>query len=177
MEGRSLGYTGSSGDQGFVFKSLGEGMDEAERRATFGAVPQPGWGDHKPAPKLEAYLTLTRNTDPEIAQGAYEFMKFATSTEKTAEWSMETGYIPVQNNVTDYKPYADFVKKQPQALVPIEQANKYGVSPFIDPTGGKIYDALDIAKDKVEIEGISAQEALDEAAKIAQEELDKVKKK
>ena len=175
VEGRTLGFTGSSGDQGFVFKSLGEGMDEKERLETFGALPQPGWGNHQPAPKLETYLlTLTRNIDPEVAQGAYDFMKFATSTEKTAEWSMKTGYIPVRNNVTDYKPYADFVKKQPQALVPLEQANKYGVMPFIDPTGGKIYDALDIAKDKVEIEGIPAKEALDEAAQTAQKELDKV---
>lgn len=175
VEGRTLGFTGSSGDQGFVFKSLGEGMDEKERLETFGALPQPGWGNHQPAPKLETYLlTLTRNISPEVAQGAYDFMKFATSTKKTAEWSMKTGYIPVRNNVTDYKPYADFVKKQPQALVPLEQANKYGVMPFIDPTGGKIYDALDIAKDKVEIEGIPAKEALDEAAQTAQKELDKV---
>lgn len=175
VEGRTLGLTGSSGDQGFVFKSLGEGMDEKERLETFGAVPQPGWGDHKPAPKLETYLlTLTRNIDPEVAKGAFDFMKFATSTENTAKWSMTTGYIPVRNNVTDYKPYADFVKKQPQALVPLEQANKYGVMPFIDPTGGKILDALDVAKDKVEIEGISAKEALNEAATVAQQELDKV---
>lgn len=178
VEGRTLGYTGSSGDQGFVFKSLGKGMTEQERLDTFGAVPQPGWGDHKPAPKLESYLfTLTRNVDPEVAKGAYDFMKFATSTEKTAEWSMATGYIPVRNNVTDYAPYAEFVKKQPQALVPSEQANKYGVAPFVDPTGGKINDALNVAKDKVEIEGIPAKQALDEAAKVAQEELDKVLKK
>ncbi|MGG0240257.1 ABC transporter substrate-binding protein [Bacillus rhizoplanae] len=178
VEGKTLGYTGSSGDQGFVFKSLGKGMTEQERLDTFGAVPQPGWGDHKPAPKLESYLfTLTRNIDPEVAKGAYDFMKFATSTEKTAEWSMATGYIPVRNHVTDYAPYAEFVKKQPQALVPLEQANKYGVEPFVDPTGGKINDALNVAKDKVEIEGIPAKQALDEAAKVAQEELDKVVKK
>ncbi|WP_369901087.1 extracellular solute-binding protein [Bacillus manliponensis] len=178
VEGKTLGFTGSSGDQGFVFKSLGKGMSEEERLNTFGALAQPGWGDHKPAPKLETYLfTLTRNVDPEVAKGAYDFMKFATSTEKTAEWSMATGYIPVRSNVTDYGPYAEFVKKQPQALVPLEQANQYGVAPFADPTGGKIYDALDIAKDKVEIEGISAKKALDEAAKIAQEELDRVLEK
>ncbi|MCP1122333.1 ABC transporter substrate-binding protein [Bacillus sp. 3103sda1] len=178
VEGKTLGYTGSSGDQGFVFKSLGKGMTEQERLDTFGAVPQPGWGDHKPAPKLESYLfTLTRNVDPEVAKGAYDFMKFATSTEKTAEWSMATGYIPVRNHVTDYAPYAEFVKKQPQALVPLEQANKYGVAPFVDPTGGKINDALNVAKDKVEIEGIPAKQALDEAAKVAQEELDKALKK
>ncbi|MFJ1102837.1 extracellular solute-binding protein [Bacillus sp. RA(2023)] len=178
VEGRTLGFTGSSGDQGFVFKSLGKGMTEEERLSTFDALPQPAWGNHKPAPKLETYLfTLTRNTDPEVAKGAYAFMKFATSTEKTAEWSMATGYIPVRNNVTEYGPYAEFVKKQPQALVPLEQANNNGVGPFVDPTGGKINDALNVAKDKVEIEGVSAKKALDEAAKVAQEELDKVLKK
>lgn len=178
VEGRTLGFTGSSGDQGFVFKSLGKGMTGEERLNTFEALPQPVWGNNKPAPKLETYLfTLTRNIDPEVAKGAYDFMKFATSTEKTAEWSMATGYIPVRNNVTDYGPYAEFVKKQPQALIPVEQANNNGVGPFVDPTGGKINDALNVAKDKVEIEGVPAKKALDEAAKVAQEELDKVLKK
>ncbi|OQD28344.1 hypothetical protein B1K97_04529 [Bacillus toyonensis] len=51
------------------------------------------------------------------------------------------------------------------------------MGPFVDPTGGKINDALNVAKDKVEIEGVPAKKALDEAAKVAQEELDKVLKK
>ena len=38
----------------------------------------------------------------------------------------------------------------------------------------KLTDALSIAADKVEIEGISAKEALDEAQKTAQEALDNV---
>ena len=177
VEGRTFGFTGSSGDQGFVYETMGEGISEEERLEIFEAAPQPGWGHHQPAPKLESYfLTLTRNINPEVAKGAIEFMKFTTSIEKTAEWSMATGYIPVQKNVLDYEPFAEFVKKRPQALVPIEQANTYGVMPFIDPTGGKIYDALDVAKDKVEIEGISAKEALDEAADIAQQALDSIKK-
>ena len=45
-----------------------------------------------------------------------------------------------------------------------------------DPTGGKVMDALSIAADKVEIEGISAKEALDEAQKTAQKALDSVNK-
>ena len=44
------------------------------------------------------------------------------------------------------------------------------------PTGGKVMDALRIAADKVEIEGISAKEALDEAQKTAQKALDSVNK-
>ena len=45
---------------------------------------------------------------------------------------------------------------------------------FADNKDGEIYDALKIAADKVELEGVSAQEALDEAAKTAQAALDKV---
>ena len=41
-----------------------------------------------------------------------------------------------------------------------------------DPTNGAIMDALKIAADKVEIDGISAKEALDEAQKTAQSALD-----
>ena len=41
-----------------------------------------------------------------------------------------------------------------------------------DPTNGAVKDALKIAADKVEIEGISAQEALDEAQAAAQAALD-----
>ena len=48
----------------------------------------------------------------------------------------------------DNEKYAEFVKKQPQALIPVEQANNNGVGPFVDPTGGQINDALNVAKDK-----------------------------
>ena len=44
----------------------------------------------------------------------------------------------------------------------------------VDPTGGKIFDALAIAADKVEIENIPARDALDEAARTAQAALDAV---
>ena len=44
---------------------------------------------------------------------------------------------------------------------------------MLDPTGNEIYAALDDACDLVEIELVDAQEALDEAAEIAQKALDK----
>ena len=48
----------------------------------------------------------------------------------------------------------------------------HGTSALIDPTGGKILDALKIAADQVELENVPAQEALDEAQATAQEALD-----
>ena len=47
-----------------------------------------------------------------------------------------------------------------------------GTSALIDPTGGKILDALKIAADQVELENVPAQEALDAAQATAQEALD-----
>lgn len=47
----------------------------------------------------------------------------------------------------------------------------------VDPTGGKIFDALAIAADKVEIENVPAADALNEAARTAQAALDEVMKK
>jgi multiple sugar transport system substrate-binding protein len=44
---------------------------------------------------------------------------------------------------------------------------------FIDPTDGKIDDALAKAADKVEIEGVPANQALNEAQKEAQAALDR----
>jgi multiple sugar transport system substrate-binding protein len=43
---------------------------------------------------------------------------------------------------------------------------------FIDPTGGKIWDALEKAADLVEIEGVPAAEALAQAQEEAQAALD-----
>ena len=63
------------------------------------------------------------------------------------------------------------LEENPQALVPIEQA-EIGRKQFFDFTGGKISDALGDAGDLVEIENIPAREALDEAAAIAQQGLD-----
>ena len=60
--------------------------------------------------------------------------------------------------------------------VPTAQA-AHASKAFIDPTGGKISDALKKAADKVELENVPAKEALDEAQKAAQEELDKVNNK
>ena len=95
--------------------------------------------------------------------------------ENQAKWSMETGYVAVRKSTQDVKEFKDYTKKNPQALVPLQQASHGSVLPT-DPTGGKIYDALKVAADKVEIEGVSAKDALDEAQKTAEEAMSSVSK-
>jgi multiple sugar transport system substrate-binding protein len=162
LQDKAGGYTGSSGDQADLDFSI------------VAALEQPGWGSNPSMPAADT-LQLTapkrNDADPEAVKGVYEFMKFFTSPENQAKWSMATGYIAVRKSTTEVDAFKAYTDENPQALVPMSQAMHGSVLP-IDPTGGKVYDALNVAADKVEIEGISAKEALDEAQKTAQAALD-----
>ena len=162
MQGRAAGYLGSSGDQGDLdFNKLV-------------AAPQPGFNGKKASPVAEA-LTIAEPaiTPKDQQEAAYKWMKYFTSSEQTADWSIKTGYISVRTSATEVTAYKDYAKTHPQILVPITQA-KTASLPFIDPTGGKITDALAKAADKVEIQNIPANVALKDAAKEAQTALDAV---
>ncbi|QDP41438.1 ABC transporter substrate-binding protein [Radiobacillus deserti] len=162
MQGKAFGYTGSSGDQGDLDFSI------------VSAAPQPGWEGHDAAPAAGALLgAIPSSASDEQKAAAFEFLSFFTSAEKTADWSMSTGYIAVRKSAKDVEEFKAYAEENPQILVPLEQAQS-ATPPFVDPTGGKILDALSIAADKVEIEGVSAEKALQEAKKTAQSALDAV---
>ncbi|WP_456279549.1 ABC transporter substrate-binding protein [Bacillus sp. AK128] len=164
MKGKAAGYTGSSGDQGDLDFSL------------VAAHPQPGWEGKPAAPHAGAQVAVVPAVaDKAQQEAAFKFLTFFTSAEKTAEWSINTGYIPVRISAQDVPAYKEFAAENPQIAVPLQQAQQ-ATPPFIDPTGGKIFDALSKAADRVEIEGISAEEALKAAKEEAQRELDKVSK-
>lgn len=91
--------------------------------------------------------------------------------ENTASWSMNTGYIAVRESAQNDPAFADFAKENPQITVPLSQAT-HASRPFVDPTGGKISDALATAADKVQISNLPAAEALAEAQAEAQAALD-----
>lgn len=163
LQNKAGGYTGSSGDQADLDFSL------------VAAMEQPGFNDNPSAPTAGALqLAMLESSSDEEKQGAYEFMKYFTSPENQAKWSMGTGYIAVRQSTLEVAEFKAYAEENPQALVPISQAS-HATASLSDPTGGKIFDALSIAADKVELENISAQEALDEAQKTAQEALDSIK--
>ena len=165
VKGKAAGYTGSSGDQGDLdFTKLG-------------AMEQPAFKEGKESkPVAEGrYFSVPSGISEEQAKGAYEFIKYFTSPEVSAKWSIASGYISVNKLSADTDIFKDHISKNPQAKFPTSQASH--ASPvFTDPTDGKIYDALKVAADKVEIENVPAKEALDEAQKTAQKALDSVNK-
>ncbi len=160
LQNKAGGYTGSSGDQADLDFSI------------VGAMEQPGFNDNASAPTADAlqFVMLDSSSDEE-KEGVYEFMKYFTTPENQAKWSMATGYVAVRNSTQEVEEFKTYAEENPQALVPLQQAS-HGTPAISDPTGGKILDALKIAADQVELENIPAQEALDQAQETAQQALD-----
>jgi multiple sugar transport system substrate-binding protein len=164
MLDRAVGYTGSAGDQGDLDFSY----------IVAHTQPEKGLNGKGGAAVVEAtQLTVLAGASPEAKQGAFEFAKYLTNTEHTANWSLKTGYIAVRLSAQEDPAYAAYAAENPQITIPLKQAAEIGAAYILDPTGNEIYDALDTACDLVEIELVDAQEALDEAAKTAQKALDK----
>ncbi len=162
MQGRAAGYTGSAGDQGDLDFSR------------IAAHIQPGMGGNPGAAVVEAtQLVILAGAPAEAKQGAFDFVTFLTNAKNTARWSMSTGYIAVRNSAQEDPDFKAYAEENPQVLVPLKQASEIGIPTILDPTGNAIFDALRIATDLVEVEGVPAQDALDEAWEIAQEALDK----
>lgn len=162
LQGKAAGYTGSSGDQGDLDFSL------------VAAHEQPGWNGNPCKPSASAlFLAIPAAAKAEQKQGAFEWMRFYTNPENTGNWSMNTGYIPVRLSSQEAPAYKEYLEKNPQAGIPLSQAS-HATPVFLDPTGGKITDAIAKACDKVEIENTPAEKALKEAKEEAQKALDAV---
>ena len=161
IAGKAGGYTGSSGDQADLDFSI------------VAAMEQPAWSDSTTsAPTADALdLSILAGSSDEEKQGAFEFIKYFTNADNQVKWTMSTGYVAVNQKINDNADYQAYVAENPQAAVPFAQASHGTVFPY-DPTNGAITDALKIAADKVEIDGIDAQTALDEAQATAQAALD-----
>ncbi|GAA0182270.1 extracellular solute-binding protein [Clostridium sediminicola] len=176
--GKSLGYTGSPGDYVIALEAVKKAIDEGHKN-DFAVTHQPGWNDNDPAPyfySLMYFIPKCKNLSEDQKKGAAEFVTFATNTDNTSKFSIATGYVAVRNSVLDLPEYQEYLTTNPDADAALKQIDKYAVPEFIDPTGGAIIDALKEAIDKVEIENISAKEALDKAAEKAQRDLDKLNK-
>ncbi len=176
--GSALGYTGSPGDYAIALDAVKKAIDEGYKNE-FAVAVQPGWKDNTPAPyfsSLMYFIPKCDNVTEEMKKGAAEFVSFATNTKNTASFSIATGYVAVRKSVLDLSDYKTYLESNPDADVALKQIDQYAVPEFVDPTGGAIYSAINEANDKIELENVSAKEALDEAAKKAQAELDKVNK-
>ncbi|MCR5795162.1 MAG: extracellular solute-binding protein [Solobacterium sp.] len=160
IEGKAGGYTGSPADAPDLDFSIVQPME------------QPGWNGNVSMPWAQALmLSILEGSSDAEKQGAYDFMNYLTNPENHAAFLEVSGYAAVNKKVSEVESYKKYMEENPVAAVLLKQSEHAAVYP-VDPTGGAILDALNIAASKIEVDGVSAQEALDEAQKNAQTALD-----
>ena len=161
LSGTAGGYTGSSGDQADVDFDV------------VGMMEQPAWKEGRSAaPEAMALLlNVMSASSPDAREGACALIRYLIDVEAQVKWTTRTGYIAVNQRVLDDQSYQDYVRRNPYARIPLSQSVHASVFP-VDPTGGVVRDALKLAANRVEIEGLSARDALNEAQRTAQRALD-----
>lgn len=164
MQGRAAGYIGSSGDQGDLDFNI------------IGSYILPIWDGKISNPRAVVNvqsLCIPENISEEEKKAAFKWINYITSPQVNLKWSLRTGYLPVRKSSMDMDDFYENILENPHYLVPIKQI-KLGTKIFIDPTDGKIYEALDEAAKKLQIQNIPANIVLKEAKERAQKELDQL---
>lgn len=129
-----------------------------------------------------AALWLIDSGSDEINQAAWEFMQFMSETDQQITWHTGTGYFPVRSALQEDESLQEFWQDNPNFLTAIQQLADTRTtledgSPNYAVLGGRAGPAPAIrqyivdAYSRVLDDGISPQEALNEAAERANQEL------
>ncbi len=86
----------------------------------FGTAFLPG-NKRMAAPTGGGNFYISSGISEERAQAAWEFIKFATDTERAAQWSLDTGYVATRESCFETDLIKDYYAELPQAKVAYEQ--------------------------------------------------------
>jgi sn-glycerol 3-phosphate transport system substrate-binding protein len=130
-----------------------------------------------------AALWLIDSGDPEVNAAAWEFMKFMAAPEQQVTWHTGSGYFPVRVDLADNAELNAFWDENPNFVTAIDQLATTNTtmddgSPNYAVLGGRagpfpaIRQIIVETYSRVLDDGLTPQEALDEAAERANEELE-----
>lgn len=105
----------ASGSIGFIIDSCSIYQDisaaaEGSFTVGFAAMPFVNSGDKGGNSVGGGSLWIMDNADDARAQGAWEFIKFATLPEQQANWAIGTGYMPIRSSASDLDSYKNYVE-------------------------------------------------------------------
>lgn len=110
-----------AGDVAMIYHTTGN-MANINTNATFdfGTAFLPG---HKRvgAPTGGGNFYISAGLSEERQQAAWKFIKFCTSTEKAAQWSLDTGYVATRQSCFKTDLIKNYYKDVPQAAIAYEQ--------------------------------------------------------
>lgn len=116
------------------------------------------------------FAIINRDSEQEIA-ASWEFVKYMTSPEVTAKWSITSGYFAMRYSAYELPEMKAFFAKNPQ-FSRTEDFLPMLVKPYLTTRQPEVAEAFNIALDDALINNQNAKAALDSAQEIAQALLD-----
>jgi sn-glycerol 3-phosphate transport system substrate-binding protein len=110
---------------------------------------------------------IFKKSTPEERQAALKLIKFMTSPERTAEWSIKTGYLGTRPDAYDTSKLMGYVEEFPPAAVARDQL-KFATAELSTYQTGRVRKLLDDAIQATLVGNKSASEALGSAQSQAE---------
>lgn len=109
---------------------------------------------------------IFKKTTPEERTASMKLIRFMTDPQRSAEWSMKTGYMGVSQAAYDTQKLQDYVVEFPYAAVARDQL-EYATAELATYQTGRVRKALDDAIQAALTDSKTPQEALQEAQSTA----------
>ncbi|WP_025729279.1 ABC transporter substrate-binding protein [Atopobacter phocae] len=114
--GQSALYIGSSAGIAHV-----EPVAE-ENKLNWSTAEIPVFGEGEPLTLFAGNdLTVFKSASKEQMAGAINFIKFLLEAEQTADWAIQTGYLPITKGGVESKEYQEFLKENPRQEAAIKE--------------------------------------------------------
>lgn len=136
--------------------------EETLKDFNWGIAPLPAGPDGKATNTGGEFLTIFKQS--KHPQEAWKFIKWIIEPENQAFWSMKSGYLPVRKSVLNIKEYNEFLDKNPNLRIYVEQMKYARSQRPIDYHAMKIDRVLAEAIEKTMIGNAEPRKALNEAA-------------
>lgn len=159
-----------SGNVAMIYHTTGNMGNISENSDfEFGTAFLPG-SKRVAAPTGGGNFYISKGISEERQQAAWEFIKFATSTENAAKWSVATGYVPTRTSSIESQTMQDYYAEIPQAKVAYEQL-PYAKPELTTYNAAEIWRILNDSIQSAITGENTAQEALDNAQALAEDVL------
>ncbi|MEX2540546.1 MAG: ABC transporter substrate-binding protein [Trueperaceae bacterium] len=139
-------------------------LESRFEQAEFDIGAAPFWcGEQCYVPIGGANLFITEKSSEAERQAAWEFIKWITSTENTAEFAAATGYMAVRRSALETETMREQFQRRPEARITYEQMESHGHPRPLVPFWNDVQSQITVASEKVLLDNQDPQRALDEA--------------
>lgn len=159
-----------AGEVSMIYHTTGNMANINQNAAfDFGTAFLPGHANQG-APTGGGNFYISNGISKERAQAAWKFIKFATSTERAAQWSLDTGYVATRESCYETDLIKNYYKEVPQAAVAYQQL-PYAKPELTTYNASEVWTILNDNIQAAVVGDVTAKEALDQAQTAAEDVL------